>query len=209
MNKTIKKIFGLAMGFALVFGLAACGADKSTPEGAAESLLKDLQKGDAVVWQERLTGKKLSDDDKKKIEKSQKENPDAIFELMKDFDYKIINSKETKKGKEAEINVEIMANDFPKLIQTVEKNMRKKGDKLQKMSPEEVRKEYNKVIKEASKDVKKNVKNKAKIVAKYDKDKKEWKFGDLTTNMEFIDALEGGLVTYMTNQFMQNAPAQQ
>ncbi len=208
MNKTIKKIFGLAMGVTLVFGLAACGANSDTPEGAAEALLKDLQKGDEIVWQEKLTGKKLSDDEKKKIEKTRKENPDPLMDEMKDFDYKILDSKETKKGEEAEVNVEITANDFPKLVEKVNKKMMSKGAELAKMSKEEAKKEYNKEIKAAAKDLKKNVKNKVKLVAKYDKDKKEWKFGDLTKDVKLIDALEGGLITYMTNQLQKAMPTQ-
>lgn len=210
MNKTIKQIFALTMGVILAFGLAACGSNKDTPEGAAEALLKDLQKGDAVVWQEKLTGKKLSDEEKKKIEKSQKDNPDALMDMMKDFDYKILDSKETKKGEEAEINVEITANDFPKLVKEVRADIVKKVAEPngKKISTEEAKKEYNDAIKNASKKVKKNVKNKVKIVAKYNKDEKKWEFGDLVSNVKFLDALEGGLLTYMTNELSKSIHGQ-
>lgn len=180
--------------------LSSCGSDPKTPEGATEGLLKDLQKGDVIVWQEEISGQKLSEKDKKELEKQFKKAPDEIFEHMKDFDFKILDSKETKKGKEADVKVEFTTYDFVKVTEAVQKYFSMNHEKLAKMKKDEFQEELNKVMKKQFDKSKKDVKNKATLRTKFDNKNKEWKVVDLGKNFDFQNAISGGRLKHQIQQ---------
>ncbi len=207
MNKKFSKVLGIAIVLCMVIGLAACGADTKTPKGATEAFLKNLQKGDIVKWEEQLSGRKLSGDEKKKIKKEFDKNPQEQFNRMKDFEFKIIKTKEVKKNKEAEATVEFTTYDFVKVSQNMNKYFMKNLGELKAMKEDKLNKTIDKRMKEEFKKADKKVKNKAKINLVYDKKKDEWKVVDVNRNYEFQDAIMGGMLTYQAQQSM--APKQQ
>ena len=202
MNKNFRKVLGIAIILCMVIGLAACGADTKTPKGATEAFLKNLQKGDIVKWEEQLSGRKLSGDEKKKIKKEFDKSPQEQFNRMKDFDFKIIKTKEVKKGQEAEATVEFTTYDFIKVTQNMNKYFMKNLGKLNSMKSDKLNKTIDKRMKKAFKKADKKVKNKAKLRLIYDKKKEEWKVVDANRNYEFQDALMGGFLTYQSQQSM-------
>ncbi len=200
MNKRIRIIIGILMITIMAVGLSACGTDKKSPEGAVKSFLKNLQKGDAVVWQEELSGRKLSEEEKKELKKRTKADDDEQFKHIKDFDYKILNSKETKKGKEADVVVEFETYDFVKSADVLQKYFVENQEKLSKMKEKELKETINKEMKKQFDKDKKNIKNKATLHTKFDKKKKEWKVVDLETNFDFQNAITGGLLKNQIEQ---------
>ena len=206
MNKNFRKVLGIAIILCMVIGLAACGADTKTPKGATEAFLTNLQKGDIVKWEEQLSGRKLSGDEKKEMKKNFDKSPKEQFNRMKDFEFKIIKTKEVKKGKEAEATVEFTTYDFVKVRENMNKYFMKNLGKLQAMKKDKLNKTIDKRMKEEFKKTDKKVKNKAKLSLIYDKKKEEWKVVDANRNYEFQDALMGGFLTYQSQQSM--APKQ-
>lgn len=206
MSKKFSKILGIAVILCMIMGLSACGADKKTPEGATEAFLKSLQKGDVIDWQEQISGRKLSADEKKEIKKNFDKSPKEQFNRMKDFDFEIIKTKEVKKGKEAEATVEITTYDFVKVTQNMNSYFTQNLEELKAMKEDKLNKTIDKQIKKEFKKVDKKVKNKAKIHLKYDKKNEEWNVVDLNSNIEFQDALMGGYLTYQVQQSMNSQP---
>lgn len=206
MNKRFSKILGVAIVLCMVIGLSACGADTKTPEGATEAYLKDLQKGDVIKWQEQISGRKLSDDEKKQLKKNFEKSPQEQFNRMKDFDFKVIKAKEVKKGKEAEATVEITTYDFVKVTQNMNTYFTKNLGKLKAMKEDKLNETIDKEMKKEFDKVDKNIKNKAKLKLTYDKKKEEWKVVDVNSNFEFQDALMGG---YLTQQAQRSNNSQQ
>ena len=206
MSKRFSKILGIAIVLCMIMGLSACGPDPKTPKGATEAFLKDLQKGDIVVWQEQLSGRKLSDDEKKQIQKNFKESPHEDFDRMKDFKFKIVDSKEVKKNKEAEVTVEFETYDFVKVTQRMNEYFSKNMNELKSMKKDKLNKTIDKKMKEEYKKADKRVKNKAKIMLTYNKKKGEWKVVDKRKNFEFQDALMGGFLTYQSEQSQNLQP---
>ena len=206
MNKKFRKILGVAIVLCMVIGLSACGADTKTPEGATEAYLKDLQKGDVIKWQEQISGRKLSDDEKKQLKKNFEKSPQEQFNRMKDFDFKVIKAKEVKKGKEAEATVEITTYDFVKVTQNMNPYFTKNLGKLKAMKEDKLNETIDKEMKKEFDKVDKNIKNKAKLKLTYDKKKDEWKVVDVNSNFEFQDALMGG---YLTQQAQRSNNSQQ
>lgn len=200
MNKKFSKILGVAIVLCMVMGLSACGQDLKTPKGATEAFLKDLQKGDVVVWQEKLSGRKLSDDEKKQLKKTFEKSPQEQFNRMKDFEFKIVDSEEVKKNKEAEVTVEFETYDFIKVTERMNEYFSKNMKELKAMKEDELSKAIDKKMKEEYKKADKRVKNKADIVLNYDKKKGEWKVVDSNNNFEFQDALMGGYLTQQAQQ---------
>lgn len=200
MNKKFSKILGVAIVLCMVMGLSACGQDLKTPKGATEAFLKDLQKGDVVVWQEKLSGRKLSDDEKKQLKKTFEKSPQEQFNRMKDFEFKIVDSEEVKKNKEAEVTVEFETYDFIKVTERMNEYFSKNMKELKAMKEDELSKAIDKKMKEEYKKADKRVKNKADIVLNYDKKKGEWKVVDPNNNFEFQDALMGGYLTQQAQQ---------
>lgn len=206
MSKRFSKILGIAIVLCMIMGLSACGPDPKTPKGATEAFLKDLQKGDIVVWQEQLSGRKLSDDEKKQIQKNFKESPHEDFDRMKDFKFKIVDSKEVKKNKEAEVTVEFETYDFVKVTQRMNEYFSKNMNELKSMKENKLNKTIDKKMKEEYKKADKRVKNKAKIMLTYNKKKGEWKVVDPSKNFEFQDALMGGFLTYQSERSQNLQP---
>ena len=200
MNKKFSKILGVAIVLCMVMGLSACGQDLKTPKGATEAFLKDLQKGDVVVWQEKLSGRKLSDDEKKQLKKTFEKSPQEQFNRMKDFEFKIVDSEEVKKNKEAEVTVEFETYDFITATERMNEYFSKNMKELKAMQEDELSKAIDKKMKEEYKKADKRVKNKADIVLNYDKKKGEWKVVDPNNNFEFQDALMGGYLTQQAQQ---------
>lgn len=200
MSKRFSKILGIAIVLCMVMGLSACGPDPKTPKGATEAFLKDLQKGDIVVWQEQLSGRKLSDDEKKQLKKTFEKSPQEQFNRMKDFEFKIVDSEEVKKNKEAEVTVEFETYDFIKVTERMNEYFSKNMKELKAMKEDELSKAIDKKMKEEYKKADKRVKNKADIVLNYDKKKGEWKVVDPNNNFEFQDALMGGYLTQQAQQ---------
>ncbi|MDD7513235.1 MAG: DUF4878 domain-containing protein [Clostridiales bacterium] len=200
MNKKFSKILGVAIVLCMIMGLSACGQDLKTPKGATEAFLKDLQKGDVVVWQEKLSGRKLSDDEKKQLKKTFEKSPQEQFNRMKDFEFKIVDSEEVKKNKEAEVTVEFETYDFIKVTERMNEYFSKNMKELKAMKEDELSKAIDKKMKEEYKKADKRVKNKADIVLNYDKKKGEWKVVDPNNNFEFQDALMGGYLTQQAQQ---------
>lgn len=206
MNKRFSKILGVAIVLCMVIGLSACGTDTKTPEGATEAYLKDLQKGDVIKWQEQISGRKLSDDEKKQLKKNFEKSPQEQFNRMKDFDFKVIKAKEVKKGKEAEATVEITTYDFVKVTKNMNTYFTKNLGKLKAMKEDKLNETIDKEMKKEFDKVDKNIKNKAKLKLTYDKKKDEWKVVDVNSNFEFQDALMGG---YLTQQAQRSNNSQQ
>lgn len=200
MSKRFSKILGIALVLCMIMGLSACGPDPKTPKGATEAFLKDLQKGDIVVWQEQLSGRKLSDDEKKQLKKTFEKSPQEQFNRMKDFEFKIVDSEEVKKNKEAEVTVEFETYDFIKVTERMNEYFSKNMKELKAMKEDELSKAIDKKMKEEYKKADKRVKNKADIVLNYDKKKGEWKVVDPNNNFEFQDALMGGYLTQQAQQ---------
>lgn len=200
MNKKFRKILGIAIVLCMIIGLSACGTDTKTPKGATEAYLKSLQKGDITKWEEQLSGRKLSNDEKKEIKKNFNKSPKEQFNRMKDFDFKIVKTKEVKKGKEAEATVEFTTYDFVKVNQNMNKYFAKHLGELKGMKEDKLNKTIDKRMKKEFKKTDKKVKNKAKLSLIYDKKKDEWKVVDANRNFEFQDALMGGFLTYQSKQ---------
>lgn len=206
MNKKFSKILGVAIVLCMVIGLSACGTDTKTPEGATEAYLKDLQKGDVIKWQEQISGRKLSDDEKKQLKKNFEKSPQEQFNRMKDFEFKVIKAKEVKKGKEAEATVEITTYDFVKVTQNMNTYFTKNLGKLKAMKEDKLNETIDKEMKKEFDKTDKNIKNKAKLKLTYNKKKEAWKVIDVNSNFEFQDALMGG---YLTKQAQRSNNSQQ
>ena len=206
MNKRFSKILGVAIVLCMVIGLSACGTDTKTPEGATEAYLKDLQKGDVIKWQEQISGRKLSDDEKKQLKKNFEKSPQEQFNRMKDFEFKVIKAKEVKKGKEAEATVEITTYDFVKVTQNMNTYFTKNLGKLKAMKEDKLNETIDKEMKKEFDKTDKNIKNKAKLKLTYNKKKEAWKVIDVNSNFEFQDALMGG---YLTKQAQRSNNSQQ
>lgn len=199
MKRNFKKLLGLVMILTLGLAIAGCGADPKTPEGAVKTALDKLQKGDSVVWRGIITGKKLSDEEKKQLKERDKEGKDPQFQRIKEFKYKVLESKKSKDGKSADVKVEFKTYDFVKANKDMQEYFMKNQSKLAKLNEKDLKKAIDEQVEKNLKKAKK-VKNKSMLHTELDKKSKEYKVINLDSNIEFQNAITGGLVKYKIEQ---------
>ncbi len=138
MKKNILKFIPI---FIMIFTLTACGASTpDTPSAVVDKNFKSLKSQEDKTYKEFREGFFQSINlDPKKSDDSSKLADKFIEQLMK-FEYKI--GKETVKGKEAKVEIEVKTYDFKKIIASIKTELTEKITKkeLNVSSQEEVMK---------------------------------------------------------------------
>lgn len=199
MKRNLKKLLGLVMILTLGISMVGCGANPKTPEGTVKTALDKLYKGDSVVWKEIIIGKKLSAEEKKQLKEREKKDKDPQFEKIKEFKYKVLESKKSKDSKSVDVKVEFETYDFVKAHKDMQEYFMKNQSKLAKLNEKDLKKTIDEQVAKNLKKAKK-VKNKSIIHTELDKKSKEYKVVNLDSNIEFQNAITGGLVKYKIEQ---------
>lgn len=191
----MKKI--LSLGLIIVMAILFVGCQKEDPEEATKEFLNQLKAANGYDFGILVSGEALEDpseEEKASVEAMEKTTQ---FKMLKEFDYEILDVKESKDNKSATVDVLIKTYNFAEVYKLYSgETMAKQEQWLQEgLSEEDIEKNMVELLDQKLKEAEKTYQDTVTLTLFKDGD--NWRVHPPGNDEKFLDTLYGGLMTYI------------